>query len=112
MSDSEAGPSIIAIFAGSLGFILCAVCILGFFVAGFAIDYIDERIEEDCEGVKGSIVQGTGLDEGQCDEGSAIRDLLVAIQYPLLTAGIICGLIGCRTSKTVRSPSDVVTYNI
>ena len=48
MSDSQAGPSLISIFAGSLGFILSAICILGFFVAGFAIDYIDERIEEDC----------------------------------------------------------------
>ena len=94
MSDSEAGPSIIAIFAGSLGFILCAVCILGFFVAGFAIDYIDERIEEDCEGVKGSIVQGTGLDEGQCDEGSTTRDLLAVIQYPILILGIAFGILG------------------
>ena len=82
--------------AGTLGFVLCAVGILGFLVAGFAIDYIDGELEKECEGTKGSIVQGTGLDEGQCDEGSSIRDLLVVIQYPLLIAGIACGLIGAR----------------
>ena len=81
---------------GTLGFVLCSVGILGFFVAGFAIDYIDEELEKECEGIKGEIVQGTGLDEGQCDEGSATIDLLVAIQYPLLIAGIICGLIGAK----------------
>ena len=29
--------------AGTLGFVLCAVGVLGFLIAGFAIDYIDER---------------------------------------------------------------------
>jgi hypothetical protein len=38
MSDSQAGPSIVEIFAGTVGIILSAVCIVGFFVAGFAID--------------------------------------------------------------------------
>jgi len=82
--------------AGTLGFVLCAVGILGFVVAGFAIDYIDEKLEEDCEGVKGTLVTETDLDEGKCGEGSSIRDLLVVIQYPLLIAGIACGLIGAR----------------
>jgi len=82
--------------AGTLGFVLCAVGILGFLVAGFAIDYIDGELEKECEGTKGSIVQGTGLDEGQCDEGSATRDLLVAIQYPLLIAGVLCGLFAAK----------------
>ena len=82
--------------AGTLGFVLCAVGILGFVVAGFAIDYIDEKLEEDCEGVKGTLVTETDLDEGNCGEGSSIRDLLVVIQYPLLIAGIACGLIGAR----------------
>ena len=82
--------------AGTLGFVLCAVGSLGFLVAGFAIDYIDEKLEEDCEGVKGTLVTETDLDEGKCDEGSSIRDLLVVIQYPLLIAGIACGLIGAK----------------
>lgn len=82
--------------AGTLGFILCAVGILGFVIAGFAIDYIDGELEKECEGIKGDIVQGVGLDEGQCNEGSSVRDLLVAIQYPLLIAGIACGLIGAK----------------
>jgi len=82
--------------AGTLGFVLCAVGILGFVVAGFAIDYIDEKLEEDCEGVKGTLVTETDLDEGKCGEGSAARDLLVVIQYPLLIAGIACGLIGAK----------------
>ena len=55
MSDSQAGPSIIEIFAGTLGIILSAVCIVGFFVAGFAIDYIDERIEDDCDSTTGQL---------------------------------------------------------
>ena len=82
--------------AGTLGFVLCAVGILGFLVAGFAIDYIDGELEKECEGAKGSIVQGTGLDEGQCDEGSATRDLLAAIQYPLLIGGVLCGLFAAK----------------
>jgi hypothetical protein len=93
MSDSQAGPSIVGIFAGSLGFILCAVCIVGFFVAGFAIDYIDQRIEDDCDSTTGEIAQITGADEGQCDEGSTTRDLLAAIKMPLLVLGIIFGLL-------------------
>ena len=97
-SSGEGGfvKQTLKMLAGTLGFVLCAVGILGFVVAGFAIDYIDERLEEDCEGVKGTIVQTTEVDEGQCDEGSSIRDLLVVIQYPLLIAGIACGLIGAK----------------
>ena len=56
---------IIRKLAGTLGFVLCAAGVLGFLVAGFAIDYIDERLEEDCEGVKGTIIQTVGVDEGQ-----------------------------------------------
>ena len=81
---------------GTVGFVLCAVGILGFLVSGFAIDYIDERIEEDCESTTGTIGQAIGADEGQCDEGSATRDLIALIQYPLLFAGIICGLVGAK----------------
>ena len=99
MSDSNNEGTIQQIIrklAGTLGFVLCAVGVLGFLIAGFAIDYIDERLEEDCEGVKGTIIQTTGVDEGQCDEGSATRDLLLVIQYPLLIAGIVCGLLGAK----------------
>jgi len=87
---------IIRKLAGTLGFALCAAGVLGFLIAGFAIDYIDERLEEDCEGIKGTIIQTSGVDEGQCDEGSATRDLLLVIQYPLLIAGIVCGLLGAK----------------
>ena len=93
MSDSEAGPSIIEIFAGTLGIILSAVCIVGFFVAGFAIDYIDERIEDECDSTTGQVGQVSGLDEGQCDEGSATRDLLALIKNPILVLGIAFGLL-------------------
>ena len=94
MSDSQAGPSIIGIFAGSLGFILSAACIVGFFVAGFAIDYIDERIEDDCDSTTGQVGQIIGADEGQCDEGSATRDLLAMIRMPVLVLGIAFGFLG------------------
>ena len=93
MSDSQAGPSIIEIFEGTLGIILSAVCIVGFFVAGFAIDYIDERIDEDCDSTTGQIGQAGGLDDGQCDEGSATRDLLALIRIPILVLGIAFGLL-------------------
>ena len=93
MSDSQAGPSIIEIFAGTLGIILSAVCIVGFFVAGFAIDYIDERIAEDCDSTTDQIGQVGGLDDGQCDEGSATRDLLALIRIPILVLGIAFGLL-------------------
>ena len=94
MSDSQAGPSIVGIFAGSLGIILSAVCIVGFFVAGFAIDYIDERIEDDCDSTTGQVGQFIGADEGQCDEGSATRDLLAMIRIPILVFGIAFGFLG------------------
>ena len=81
---------------GTVGFVLCAIGILGFLVSGFAIDYIDERIEEDCDSTTGQLGQAVGADEGQCDEGSATRDLLAVIQYPLLIAGIICGLVAAK----------------
>ena len=56
----------------------------------------NQRIEEDCESTTGTIGQAIGADEGQCDEGSATRDLIALIQYPLLFAGIICGLVGAK----------------
>ena len=62
-------------------------------MAGFAIDYIDQRIEDDCDSTTGEIAQITGADEGQCDEGSTTRDLLAAIKMPLLVLGIIFGLL-------------------
>ena len=81
---------------GTVGFVLCAVGILGFLVSGFAIDYIDERIEEDCESEKGQVGQIVGADEGKCDEGSSIRDLLALIRYPLLIAGIVFALLALQ----------------
>ena len=93
MSDSQAGPSIIEIFVGTLGIILSAACIVGFFVAGFAIDYIDERIEDDCDSTTGQVGQAIGADEGQCDEGSATRDILALIRIPILVLGIAFGLL-------------------
>ena len=93
MSDSQGGPSIIEVFAGTLGIILSAVCIVGFFVAGFAIDYIDERIAEDCDSTTGQVAQFVDADEGQCDEGSATRDLLALIRIPILVLGIAFGLL-------------------
>jgi hypothetical protein len=103
MSDSNNEgiiQQIIRKLAGTLGFVFCAAGVLGFLISGFAIDYIDKRLEEDCEGVKGTLIQISGVDEGQCDEGSATRDLLVLIQYPLLIVGIVCGLIGAKVFQS------------
>ena len=49
MADKESGTSFASMFVGTLGFTISTLCILGFFVSNFAIDYIDQRIEEDCE---------------------------------------------------------------
>ena len=96
MADKESGTSFASMFVGTLGFTISTLCILGFFVSNFAIDYIDQRIEEDCDSTTGQLGQAVGADEGQCDEGSATRDLLAVIQYPLLIAGIICGLVAAK----------------
>ena len=93
MAEKESGASFASMFVGSLGFTISILCILGFFVSNFAIDYIDNRIEEDCESEKGQVGQLVGADEGQCDEGSSIRDLLALIRYPLLIAGIVFALL-------------------
>ena len=94
MSDDN--KSIMNMLAGTFGFLIGASLILSFFVATFAIDYIDERLEEDCESITGQIGQIAGADEGQCDEGSVIRDLLVVIRYPLLLAGVAVCLIAAK----------------
>ena len=62
-------------------------------VLGFAIDYIDERIEDDCDSTTGQVGQAIGADEGQCDEGSATRDILALIRIPILVLGIAFGLL-------------------
>ena len=95
MSDSD-GTSIMSKLAGTFGFLVGASLILSFFVATFAINYIEERIEEDCETLQGQGAQLLGADEGQCDEGSTIRDLLVIIRFPLLLAGVVVCLIAAK----------------
>ena len=95
MSDSD-NTSIMSKLAGTFGFLIGTSLILSFFVANFAISYIDDRIEEDCESTTGQIGQVVGADEGQCDEGSTIRDLLVLIRYPLLLAGVVVCLIAAN----------------
>ena len=95
MSDSD-DTSIMSKLAGTFGFLVGASLILSFFVASFAINYIEERIEEDCESTTGQIGQVIGADEGQCEEGSSIRDLLVLIRYPLLLAGVAVCLIAAK----------------
>ena len=88
--------SLAGVLSGTLALVLGVLCFVGFVGAGMVIDYIDQRIEEDCESTTGTIGQAIGADEGQCDEGSATRDLIALIQYPLLFAGIICGLVGAK----------------
>ena len=78
--------------------VLGILCFVGFASAGIAIDYIDERIEEDCDSMTGQVGQITGADEGKCDEGSTIRDLLAAIKTPLLLLGIIFCLLAANIS--------------
>lgn len=96
MAEKDSGTSFASMFVGTLGFTISIICILGFFVSGFAIDYIDDRIEEDCESEKGQVGQIVGADEGKCDEGSSIRDLLVLIRYPLLIVGIVFALLALQ----------------
>ena len=96
MAEKDSGTSFASMFVGTLGFTISIICILGFFVSGFAIDYIDDRIEEDCESEKGQVGQIVGADEGKCDEGSSIRDLLALIRYPLLIVGIVFALLALQ----------------
>ena len=96
MAEKDSGTSFASMFVGTLGFTISTLCILGFFVSNFAIDYIDQRIEEDCETEQGQVGQIIGADEGKCDEGSLIRDFLAVIRYPLLIAGIIFALLALQ----------------
>ena len=96
MAEKDSGTSFASMFVGTLGFTISIICILGFFVSGFAIDYIDDRIGEDCESEKGQVGQIVGADEGKCDEGSSIRDLLALIRYPLLIVGIVFALLALQ----------------
>ena len=96
MAEKDSGTSFASMFVGTLGFTISIICILGFFVSGFAIDYIDDRIEEECESEKGQVGQIVGTDEGKCDEGRSIRDLLALIRYPLLIVGIVFALLALQ----------------
>ena len=96
MAEKDSGTSFASTFVGTLGFTISTLCILGFFVSNFAIDYIDQRIEEDCETEQGQVGQIIGADEGKCDEGSLIRDFLILIRYPLLIAGIVFALLALQ----------------
>jgi hypothetical protein len=95
MSDQNSGTSFASMFVGSLGFTISILCILGFFVSNFAIDYIEDEMEE-CETLQGQGAQAIGADEGKCDKGSSIRDLLALIRYPLLIAGIVFALLALQ----------------
>ena len=88
--------SLAGVLSGTLALVLGVLCFVGFVGAGMVIDYIDQRIEEDCESEQGQVAQVVGADEGQCDEGSSIRDLLALIRYPLLIAGIIFALLALQ----------------
>ena len=94
MSDSD-DTSIMSKLAGTFGFLVGASLILSFFVATFAINYIEEEMKE-CETLQGQAAQWTGADEDQCEDGSTIRDLLVVIRYPLLLAGVAVCLIAAK----------------
>ena len=94
MSDSD-DTSIMSKLAGTFGFLVGTSLILSFFVATFAINYIEEEMKE-CETLQGQAAQWTGADEDQCEDGSTIRDLLVVIRYPLLLAGVAVCLIAAK----------------
>ncbi len=96
--SEEKGKSVsfAGVLSGTLALVLGVLCFAGFVGAGMVIDYIDQRIEEDCESEQGQVAQVVGADEGQCDEGSSIRDLLALIRYPLLIAGIIFALLALQ----------------
>ena len=40
----------------------------------------------------------TGADEGKCDEGSTIRDILVVIRTPILLLGVVFCLLAANIS--------------
>ena len=91
MSDD----SIVDKFVGTFGFLVGASLILSFFVATFAINYIEDEMKE-CETLQGEVAQFTGADEDKCDKGKSIRDLLVITRFPLLLAGVVVCLIAAK----------------
>ena len=98
--SEEKGKSIslTGVLSGTLALVLGVLCFVGFVGAGMVIDYIDQRIEEDCDTATGQVVQITGADEGKCDEGSTIRDILVAIRTPILLLGVVFCLLAANIS--------------
>ena len=99
MSDSQAGSSIGGIFVGTLGIILGTVCIVGFGVSYLVIDYVEDAMEENCEGTVKEVILGlTDLDEGKCQDGKDWRDRILSLQMPLLILGIIFSSFGIWTT--------------
>ena len=80
--------------SGTLSLIVGVLFLLGWFGAGMGIDYIDNKLEENCDSTSGQIGQITGWDEGQCQDGRDTRDLLSSIQYSLLLGGAALCIAG------------------
>ena len=58
--------------------------------ASFAVDFLDDRIEEGCEDEAGVIGEAIGLDEGQCQDARDWRHLAA-------TYGPISGYLGAAS---------------
>ena len=80
--------------SGTVSLIVGVLFLIGWFGAGIGVDYIDNQLEENCDSTSGQIGQTTGLDEGQCQDGRDIRDLLSSMQYSLLLGGAALCIAG------------------
>ena len=94
MSDSQAGSSIGGIFTGTLAFVLAILCFMGYAASFLVVDYIEGRIEEDCDSTTGTVIEFSKVDEGQCQDGRDTRDLVLSLQNPILLLGVVFVLIG------------------
>ena len=88
--DMGKAGSISGIFSLFLGVLF----LIGWAGAGMGVDYIDNQLEENCDSTSGQIGQVTGLDEGQCQDGRGLRDLLSSLQYSLLLGGAALCIVG------------------
>ena len=80
--------------SGTLSLIVGVLFLIGWAGAGMGVDYIDNQLEENCDSTSGQIGQVTGLDEGQCQDGRGLRDLLSSLQYSLLLGGAALCIVG------------------
>ena len=74
--------------------VLGVIGLISFLITTLVADYIDERIQDECDSDIGTIGQITGLDEGECQNARNLSDSVSNLQIPSILTGVSFIVIG------------------